>query len=94
VKPGPGPSRELGPLLAPAPRRTGGVDHPWLQPLPAGWSGPFDKPEPLPYIQVEPSLVAEVEVDTAYEYQRWRRRVRHVRVRADLSIDDVPLLLP
>jgi hypothetical protein len=48
------------------------------------------RPEPLPYLQVEPSRVAEIEVDTAYEHHRWR----HVRVRPDLSIHDVPLIMP
>jgi ATP-dependent DNA ligase len=86
--------RELVPRLAPAPHRTGGVDHPWPRPLPARWSGHFDRPEPLPYIQVEPSLVAEIDVDTAYEHHRWRHGVRHVRIRPDLSIYDVPLIMP
>jgi hypothetical protein len=47
--------RELGPVLSRSPqRRRGGIDHPWPQPLPTGWSGHFQKAEPLAYIQVEP----------------------------------------
>jgi ATP-dependent DNA ligase len=75
-------------------RRGGGVDHPWPQPLPASWSGRFDRPQPLPYTPVVPSIVAEIEVNTAYEHHRWRHPVRYVRPRLDLSVYDVPLLMP
>jgi hypothetical protein len=83
----------LAPLLTPAiQRRRGGVDHPWPQPLPAGWSGQFDA-QPLSYVQVQPTVVAEIEVDTAYAHHRWRHRVRYLRHRTDLSVYDVPLLM-
>ncbi len=75
-------------------RRGGGVDHPWPRPLPASWSGRFDRPQPLPYTQVVPSIVAEIEVNTAYEHHRWRHPVRYVRPRLDLSVYDVLLLMP
>ncbi len=86
--------RELAPLLSP-PRlqRRGIVAHPWPQPLPASWTGHLDRPEPLRYGQVEPTVVAEIEVDTAFEHRRWRHRVWYVRPRLDLSVYDVPLLL-
>jgi hypothetical protein len=85
----------LTPLLTPAiQRRRGGVDHPWPQPLPAGWSGQFDHPQPLPYVQMQPTVVAEIQVDTAYEHHRWRHRARYARPRLDLSVHDVPLLMP
>jgi ATP-dependent DNA ligase len=65
--------------------------HPWPWPLPASWSGRFDRGGgPEPYVPVEPSVVAEVVVDTAYEQGRWRHAVAHLRVRADLTVDDVP----
>ncbi|PZF97264.1 ATP-dependent DNA ligase [Micromonospora deserti] len=85
---------ELAALLAPPrlPRR-GGVAHPWPQPLPASWSGQLDRPEPLPYVQVEPSVVTEIDTDVAFEHHRWRHRVRYARVRPDMSVHDVPLLL-
>jgi hypothetical protein len=87
--------RELAPLLAPAPPAShGGIAHPWPQPLPASWTGQLEHPRPLPYRQVWPTAVAEIEVDTAFERHRWRHLVRYVRVRADLHIYDVPLLLP
>ncbi|MGW5668375.1 ATP-dependent DNA ligase, partial [Micromonospora sp. NPDC003776] len=73
------------------PRR--GAAHPWPQPLPASWSGQLERPEPLPYAQVEPAVVAEIDADTAFEHQRWRHRVRYARARPDLSVHDVPLLL-
>ncbi|MET8837780.1 hypothetical protein ABZV78_28220 [Micromonospora sp. NPDC004540] len=68
------------------------IAHPWPQPLPASWSGQLDRPEPLRYHRVEPTVVAEIDVDTAYEHHRWRHRVRSLRPRVDLSVYDVPLL--
>ncbi|MER7455643.1 hypothetical protein [Micromonospora sp. NPDC126480] len=47
---------ELAAMLSPVqvlPRR-GALVHPWPQPLPASWSGQLDRPEPLPYTQVDP----------------------------------------
>lgn len=88
--------RELAALLSPlrpAEHRGAPVAHPWPQPLPASWSGQLDRPEPLRYHQVEPTVVAEIEVDTAYEHHRWRHRVRYLRPRLDRSVYDVPLLL-
>ncbi|WP_316250286.1 ATP-dependent DNA ligase [Micromonospora aurantiaca (nom. illeg.)] len=85
---------ELASLLSP-PRPTDRpvVIHPWPDPLPAAWSGQFERPEPLRYAQVEPTVVAEIQVDTAYEHHRWRHRVRYARPRPDLSVYDVPLIL-
>jgi hypothetical protein len=84
--------RELAPLLTRSPqRRTGGIDHPWPQPLPATRSGQLERPQPLPYVQVEPAVVAEIRVDTAYEWHRWRHGVHYVRPRPDVSVYDVPL---
>ncbi|WP_446210412.1 hypothetical protein [Micromonospora sp. IBSANI012] len=88
--------RELAPLLSPLrPQQRRGIvaPHPWPQPLPASWSGQLDRPEPLRYLQVEPTVVAEIEVDTAFENRGWRHRVWYVRPRLDLSVYDVPLLL-
>ncbi|MEU5727182.1 ATP-dependent DNA ligase [Micromonospora sp. NPDC047738] len=84
----------LAELLSPSrmPRR-GAVAHPWPNPLPASWSGQLDRPEPLPYVQVEPTVVAEIDADVAFEHGRWRHRVRYARVRPDMSVYDVPLLL-
>ncbi|MFE9207475.1 ATP-dependent DNA ligase [Micromonospora sp. NPDC007230] len=84
----------LAELLSPPrmPRR-GTVAHPWPEPLPPSWSGQLDRPEPLRYVQVEPSVVAEIDADVAFEHGRWRHRVRYARHRPDLSVYDVPLLL-
>lgn len=73
--------------------RPGTVAHPWPQPLPASWSSQLDRPEPLPYVQVEPTVVAEIDADVAFEHGRRRHRVRYARNRADMSVYDVPLLL-
>jgi hypothetical protein len=45
----------------------------------------------LPGLQVEPTVVVEVEVDNAYERARWRHGVRFRRVRAELQASDVAL---
>ncbi|GAA2362563.1 hypothetical protein GCM10010170_058760 [Dactylosporangium salmoneum] len=84
---------ELGPALERyvAQRHGGAVPHPWPQPLPAAWSGQLAHRRPLPYVAVRPTVVVEIEVDTAFDEPvgRWRHRVRFVRVRADLSVYDV-----
>jgi len=67
----------LGPLL----RRSGTLAHPWPEPLPASWSGQLDRPKPLPYVQVEPTVVVEIDTDVAFEHQRWRHGVRYARAR-------------
>jgi ATP-dependent DNA ligase len=90
----PAQRRELAPLLSPLLLpRPGAVVHPWPQPLPATWTGQWDRPEPLRYTQVQPTAVVDVQVDTAYEHGRWRHHVRYSRTRPDLSIYDVPLLI-
>lgn len=83
--------RQVAEQLTPAPQKlTGGLDHPWPQPLPAAWSGQLGQPSPLPYIQVQPTTVVEIQVDTAFEHGRWRHPPAFVRHRPDLSIYDVP----
>ena len=59
--------------------------HPWPCPLPAAWNGAFAE-HPLAYIPVEPTVVAEVETDTARDgpFARLRHRGRLVRIRLDL----------
>ncbi|MEU4778294.1 ATP-dependent DNA ligase [Micromonospora sp. NPDC023633] len=79
--------------LRPLQQRRAAVVHPWPEPLPASWSGQLDRPEPLRYVQVEPTVVMEIEADVAFEHQRWRHRVRAMRARPGMSVYDVPLLL-
>lgn len=80
-----------GQLHRPGSGRQSAPQHPWPRPLPAGWIGQFGSPEPLAYQQVEPEVVAEVQVDAAYEAGRWRHQAKFLRVRTDMSIYDVPL---
>jgi hypothetical protein len=42
-----------------------GAGHPWPCPLPAGWAGWFTDRTPLPYVPVDPILIAEIETDGA-----------------------------
>ena len=69
-----------------------GFPTPWPRPLPATWTGQLDGAQPVEYTPVEPTLVVEIEVDTAYEHHRWRHRVRYLRPRLDLTVRHVPLL--
>jgi ATP-dependent DNA ligase len=86
---------DIARALRPAGRqRRGAVDHPWPQPLPPAWTGQLGPTQPLRYLQVQPTAVVEIEVDTAYEHQRWRHLVRYLRLRPDLSVYDVSLHLP
>jgi ATP-dependent DNA ligase len=68
--------------------------HPWPCPLPSGWTADLTNREPLPYLQVEPTLVAEVEIDTALDgpFDRLRHRGRLLRIRAELQSADVERL--
>ncbi|MFC7246929.1 ATP-dependent DNA ligase [Catellatospora aurea] len=70
---------ELGQLL---PVLTGGV-RPWPNPLPGRWAN-LTAQQPLPYEEVEPVLVVEVDVDAAFEAGRWRHPLRYRRIRAEL----------
>jgi hypothetical protein len=92
----PAQQRDLAPLLhPPLARHSGGAGaHPWPHPLPAGWPGRLHPAEPLRYLQADPTVVAEVQPDTAVEHGRWCHPVRFLRVRADLSVHDVPTLVP
>jgi hypothetical protein len=73
-------SREIAALLRPVRGW-----HPWPDVLPAGRTGAFGGPRRLPVTLVDPMLVVEIEVDTAYEYQRWRHVTRLLRPRPDLN---------
>jgi ATP-dependent DNA ligase len=81
----------LPPLALPA---AADHNHLWSNPLPAAWSAQLSDRQPLPYVQVKPVIVAEVEADAAYDPEcfRWRHRTRYIRLRADLSAHDVPPL--
>jgi len=65
--------------------------HPWPCPLPATWSSDLSDRQPLPYVPVEPTLVAEVEQDTATDgpFGRLRHRAAAVRPRHDLRPTDI-----
>ena len=58
--------------------------HPWPTVIPAGrggvWSG-----EPLEVTLVDPTLVVEVQADTAQQRGHWRHVLRYLRVRPDLT---------
>ncbi len=79
--------------LHPLQHRLAAAVHLWPEPLPESWSGQPERPEPLRYVQVKPTLVAEIDADVAFEHGRWRHRMRCARARPDMSVYDVPLLL-
>jgi ATP-dependent DNA ligase len=91
----PDAAHDLAHLLNPIPPSGATTSqHPWPNPLPAGWHGHFQHSQPEPYLPVEPVVVVEIDVDVAYEQGRFRHPVRYRRARADLAIDDAPLHTP
>lgn len=62
--------------------------HPWPSRLPSSRFGQLPGEE-IEYVQVAPELVVEIETDTAREHGRWRHATRLVRIRHDLTVDDV-----
>jgi ATP-dependent DNA ligase len=69
-----------------------GAGHPWPCPLPAAWVSRFTDRTPLPYLPVEPTLVAEIYTDSATggPFERPRHRTTLVRVRPELHPRDLP----
>ena len=59
-------------------------DHPWPPELSTRQLGRFSR-EPVAITRVAPTVVVEVEADTAFEYGRWRHLTRYRRLRLDLS---------
>ena len=59
-------------------------DHPWPVELTTRQLGRFSR-EPVTITRVTPTVVVEVEADTAFEHGRWRHLTRYRRVRPDLS---------
>ncbi|WP_232661887.1 ATP-dependent DNA ligase [Pseudonocardia sp. TRM90224] len=75
--------RELGALLQP-PRGA----HPWPARISSGRFGQLP-PEPVPFVQVEPLLVVEVDADVCFELDRWRHATVFRRIRAELRPEDL-----
>lgn len=68
-----------------------GEAHPWPDVLPPGWtSSSYGSRDPTRYTRVTPNVVLEVRVDVATDHHRWRHPVRYLRLRPDLTVDDVP----
>ncbi|WP_179202116.1 ATP-dependent DNA ligase [Streptomyces caniscabiei] len=75
--------RDLGTQLRPA-----GAAHPWHgRHFSAGWGNRGE----LEFHPVHPEVVVEFLADTAVDRGRYRHPVRFLRVREDLSIDQLPL---
>ncbi len=62
----------------------GADDHPWPLELSTRQLGRFSR-EPVAITRVEPTVVVEVEADTAFEHGRWRHLTRYRRLRLDRS---------
>jgi ATP-dependent DNA ligase len=76
--------RDLGRVLVPA-----GADHPWHE---ARFTTAWGSRRPLEFTPVAIEQVAEFQADVAVDRGRWRHPVRLVRLRADMSVEDVPQL--
>ncbi|MFR9802545.1 RNA ligase family protein [Pseudonocardia sp. RS010] len=64
-------------------------EHPWPDVIPSARFGQRPS-EPIEYVRVRPEVVVELDVDAAYEQERWRHPVRFVRIRAELHPEDLP----
>jgi ATP-dependent DNA ligase len=90
-------SGRTGPLSPPARAEVRAVlapslgAHPWPEVIPSSRFGQRPS-QPVEYTRVVPSLVVELDVDTAFEHHRWRHAARLVRVRRDLGINDLSSL--
>lgn len=62
----------------------GANEHPWPRGLSTRQLGRFSR-EPVAITRVAPTVVVEVEADTAFEQGRWRHLTRYRRLRLDLS---------
>lgn len=62
----------------------GADDHPWPAEVSTRQLGQFSR-EPVVITRVEPTVVVDVEADTAFEHGRWRHLTRDRRLRLDLS---------
>ena len=78
-------AREVARLLVPSIH-----GHPWPDTIPSSRFGQWPN-KPVVYVRVAPTVVVELEVDTAYEQDRWRHPPRFVRVRSDLAAGGVGL---
>jgi ATP-dependent DNA ligase len=63
-------------------------EHPWPGTIPANRFGQLGA-DPVHYTKVSPDVVVELDVDTAFEHQRWRHPVSYQRIRADLRPIDL-----
>lgn len=63
-------------------------EHPWPATIPASRFEQLGV-DPVHYTRVSPDVVVELDVDTAFEHQRWRHPVSYQRIRADLRPTDL-----
>ncbi|MET7284180.1 ATP-dependent DNA ligase [Kribbella sp. NPDC005582] len=81
----PAQSRELAAVLSPAKQ-----GHPWPDEISSQRWGGRDSKKPL--TKVDPVVVAEVSADAATQAGQIRHAMRFVRIRADLTPADLPVL--
>jgi ATP-dependent DNA ligase len=69
--------------------QSAGRSHPWPATIPSNRFA-HRPSQPVTYTRVQPWVVVELDVDTAFEQHRWRHPCRFVRVRSDLRAGDLP----
>jgi hypothetical protein len=74
---------EIAAMLTPA---VGG--HPWPPVIPSSRFGHLAS-APIEYVQVDPTMVVELDVEVSFENHRWRHSARFVRIRAELQPKDL-----
>ena len=68
------------------------ADHPWPDSIAANLFG--SGRDRVTLTRVEPVVVVEVAADTARQHGVWRHALRVLRLRADLTVADLPVLRP
>ena len=63
-------------------------DHPWPDTMAATRFG--SGRDRVALTTVEPAVVVEVAADNAQDHGVWRHSIRVIRIRADLTVDDLP----
>jgi ATP-dependent DNA ligase len=77
---------EIGAVLE-APRHI----HPWPTTISSSRFGQLP-PQPVEYTPVDPAVVVELDADLAFEHGRWRHPTALLRIRSDLTPEDLPQL--
>lgn len=84
-------SRAQSRALAAVLTTTADVDHPWPESIAATRFG-HNARDRIALTRVKPTVIVEVAADAARDHGVWRHGLRSIRIRADLTVTDLPVL--